>query len=474
MPLIRIEVCDFKSYRGHQTIGPFRNFTSVIGPNGAGKSNLMDAISFVLGVKSAQLRSSQLKDLVYRGRKLGKNGVDGASEDGQEDEGEDEDDGADGEGTAKKAWVLAVYEDESKKQWNFQRTISTTGASEYKLNNKTVTYNAYSVALTSHNILIKARNFLVFQGDVEAVASQSPQALSRLIEQISGSLELKAEYEKCKEEMEKATERATENFGKRRGIAGEIKTYKEQKGEAEKFEALVQERDELILHRILYKLFHIEESIEQNAHEIKARNKTLAGLREEQRVHDKALEEARKEQAQARSNTMQKEKKVKKAEKAVDAKKPDLVAIDAQIKHSSRKLKNATEMGEQVTSNQTRQKEKLSALKKDLASVKKDADAAQEAQRKASKHNLSLSDESLQEYRKLKASASILAVDERQSLETLTREEKTASRSLAQLKEKHQDLDQKRAKLSEDARVQSERKAEVCFELLFASVGAGR
>ena len=72
MPLTRIEVCDFKSYRGHQSIGPFSQFTSVIGPNGAGKSNLMDAISFVLGVKSAQLRSSQLKDLVYRGRRLQK------------------------------------------------------------------------------------------------------------------------------------------------------------------------------------------------------------------------------------------------------------------------------------------------------------------------------------------------------------------------------------------------------------------
>jgi structural maintenance of chromosome 1 len=87
---------------------------------------------------------------------------------------------------------------------------------------------------------------LVFQGDVEAVASQSPQALSRLIDQISGSLELKGEYDKCREAMEKATERATENFGKRRGIAGEIKTYKEQKGEAEKFEGLVQERVRLI------------------------------------------------------------------------------------------------------------------------------------------------------------------------------------------------------------------------------------
>jgi len=43
------------------------NFTSVIGPNGAGKSNLMDAISFVLGVKGVQLRSLQMRDLVYRG-----------------------------------------------------------------------------------------------------------------------------------------------------------------------------------------------------------------------------------------------------------------------------------------------------------------------------------------------------------------------------------------------------------------------
>jgi structural maintenance of chromosome 1 len=79
-------------------------------------------------------------------------------------------------------------------------------------------------------------------------------------------------------------------------------------------------QDELVLHRILYKLFHIEEAIDRNAREIKAKNKTLAGLREEQNVHEKALEEARKEQAQARSNALQKDKKVKKAEKAVDAK----------------------------------------------------------------------------------------------------------------------------------------------------------
>ena len=79
----------------------------------------MDAISFVLGVKSAQLRSSQLRDLVYRGRRLARDNGEGASLPDAEDEEEDKDEGT---RTAKKAWVLAVFEDEKKKEWLFQRT----------------------------------------------------------------------------------------------------------------------------------------------------------------------------------------------------------------------------------------------------------------------------------------------------------------------------------------------------------------
>ena len=78
-----------------------------------------------------------------------------------------------------------------------------------------------SLILVLHNILVKAKNFLVFQGDVEAVASHSPRELSHLIEQISGSLELVGD--KAKEAQERATENATFNFTERRGIAGEIK-----------------------------------------------------------------------------------------------------------------------------------------------------------------------------------------------------------------------------------------------------------
>ncbi|KAG7448818.1 condensin complex subunit SMC1 [Guyanagaster necrorhizus] len=455
MPLLRIEVCDFKSYRGHQTIGPFKNFTSIIGPNGAGKSNLMDAISFVLGVKSAQLRSSQLKDLVYRGRKLTK----GAAEEGAGSA--DQDEGDEGEGTARKAWVLAVYIDGDGTEWLFQRTISTTGASEYKLNGKVVTYTNYNAALISHNILVKAKNFLVFQGDVEAVASQSPRELAKLIEQISGSLELAAEYEKAKEDQERATENATFNFSKRRGIAGEIKQYKEQKGEAERFEALCQERDHLNLQRILFKLFHIEENIDSNAREITTQNRALAGLRDEQRTHDQALETARADQAKSRTSVMQMEKKIKKADKTLEAKKPDLASLEAQIVHSTRKMNKAGKTKEEVEKTEQDISERVDKLKNELESVQKAANVAQEVQRMASHHNMALSEESLEEYARLKASASSLAVDERQSLEMLTRDEKTSGRTLNLLREKHQSCTEKRNQRIEDSRVQTEKRAEL-------------
>lgn len=183
-----------------------------------------------------------------------------------------------------------------------------------------MTYNAYNAQLTELNILVKAKNFLVFQGDVEAVASQSPKELARLIDQISGSLELAGEYERAKDAQERATENATFNFNKRRGIAGEIRQYKEQKGEAERFAALGEERDALVLRRVLWKLYHIQESLAEHVEAIKNKNGQLVLLRREQEAYEAELDRARQEQARARASVMSKEKRIKKAEKVLEGK----------------------------------------------------------------------------------------------------------------------------------------------------------
>lgn len=135
MPVRSLELENFKSYAGRQVI-QFTDFTCVIGPNGAGKSNLMDALSFVLGVQSRQLRSVQLKDLVYRQQNL-------------------------------HCSVILSYEDpDSNEETKYSRSI-INGSSVYAVNDETMSRSQYEEALAQIGVLVKARNFLVFQGDVE-------------------------------------------------------------------------------------------------------------------------------------------------------------------------------------------------------------------------------------------------------------------------------------------------------------------
>lgn len=61
-----------------------------------------------------------------------------------------------------------------------------------------------------------------------------------------------------------------------------------------------------------------------------------------------------------------------------------------------------------------------------------------------------------------KAQSSVLAVEERQSLETLSRDEKTSSRTLAQLKDKVEQFTTQRSKLGEDEEASRRRRTEVC------------
>lgn len=42
-------------------------------------------------------------------------------------------------------------------------SVTASGTSEYRINDKTVPFSRYSAALEEENILIKAKNFLVFQ-----------------------------------------------------------------------------------------------------------------------------------------------------------------------------------------------------------------------------------------------------------------------------------------------------------------------
>lgn len=95
------------------------------------------------------------------------------------------------------------------------------------------------------------------------------------------------------------------------------------------------------------------------------------------------------------------------------------MSTEAQITHTTRKIEKALKTQEEVARNEEKLRERVTLLQRELASVRKAADAAQgntssscdamlraqpifsEEQRKASQHNMALSEESLEEYRKL-------------------------------------------------------------------------
>ena len=81
-----VEVENFKSYYGKQTIGRFhpvchffynlflmsaiinliQHLTCIVGPTGSGKSNVIDALLFVFGFRARNLRMKKIEELIHK------------------------------------------------------------------------------------------------------------------------------------------------------------------------------------------------------------------------------------------------------------------------------------------------------------------------------------------------------------------------------------------------------------------------
>ncbi|KAI9499732.1 RecF/RecN/SMC [Zychaea mexicana] len=446
--LVRLEVENFKSYKGQQTIGPFHKFTSIIGPNGSGKSNLMDAISFVLGVHSSHLRSQNLRDMIYRpsalrqqqkqsnGHSNSNNGAD-AQQQQQPDRGH----------------VKLVYETSEGREIRFMRIAHLSGQAEYRLNDQVVPYAEYNAALEKENILVKAKNFLVFQGDVESVASQNAKDLTKLVEQISGSLEYKEEYDRLKKEQDRAIDDSAHTFNKKRGITAEIKQYQEQKKEAENFERLVRQRRDVVVEYLLWKLYHVEQRSNALEQEASERRMAADGATEDQNQLEKQFKEARKTAALAHREKTKTELQVKKLKKQLEEQGPELLGMEEQVKHIQKKLDQTKKTGDRLKREHDQQAEVVQGLEQNMSKLQK---ASQEYEESLPKSGLVqgpiLTPEQIEEYEQLKQQVSIRAVNEEHQLENLRRQHRMEQENLKRIGSKTEEFQTRKAQLLEDQR----------------------
>mmetsp|Transcript_81832 Transcript_81832/g.227946 ORF Transcript_81832/g.227946 Transcript_81832/m.227946 type:complete len:1243 (-) Transcript_81832:110-3838(-) len=354
---------NFKSYEGRVLVGPFRHFTCIIGPNGAGKSNLMDAISFVLGVQARVLRSEKLRDLVYR------------------KEGEDP------KGNQRTAMVELTYHSEATEGEGapgsaaaegpsvlvFRRSILRGGEARFQINDETVPQADYQSRLESINILSKVRNFLVFQGDVEAVAHRQGKELTAFFEQISGSEAFRQEYERLAAEKGKVEDNVRYLFTKKRNAINEKKRVAHQKQEADEYRRLEAGRRDMQREFFLFRLHGIarqqeeaeaaEARIKGESEEIGAATKAIA----------KQLQTREKERAQAHLATTQAERALAGARARLDRLNPELVACQSKLAF----LQQRHEDLQQNADRQGRRHEKLKEHAQGLREEQAKAEAEQ-------------------------------------------------------------------------------------------------
>ncbi|KAI5950977.1 SMC1 [Candida jiufengensis] len=388
--LIGLELYNFKSYRGKSVIGfGSSNFISIIGPNGSGKSNMMDAISFVLGLNSKELRSQKITDLIYRGRRtLG-----------------DEDVTTDLEQNPTTAYVLGTYEKDDGEILRLKRSINLSGHSDYQINNNSVTRLNYVSFLKSLNILIKARNFLVFQGDVEQIASQNSKDLTSLIEHISGSNEFVTEFEKLKEEMEKAHEITNGVFSRKRTLNSESKQYKEQADEQRLFEKNLELRNNTIKKLYLYKLFHNEQITETVNKEIRIQNEQLNQLKKDLTTKEKTLKSLASEYSREVLELRKQLKEVEESKSKIEQTKRKIIPIESNRSSLVSKINSQKKKVNNLEVDIKSQQSQISNLQKELKDSQKLFDNFENKIREsiAASSSLNIPEEAHKEYEKLRS-----------------------------------------------------------------------
>ncbi|XP_006899597.1 PREDICTED: structural maintenance of chromosomes protein 1B-like [Elephantulus edwardii] len=407
---------NFKSWRGRQAIGPFKKFTCIIGPNGSGKSNVMDALSFVMGEKPANLRVKHLQELIH-GAHIGKPVSSSAS-------------------------VKIVYVEDSGEEKTFARIIRG-GSSEFYFDDNPVSRSAYLAELEKIGIIVKARNCLVFQGTVESISMKKPRERTQFFEEISTSGELIGEYEEKKKKLQKAEEDAQFNFTKKKNVAAERKHAKLEKEEAERYQSLL---EELKINRIqlqLFQLYHNEKKIHFLSIELEHANRELSATKESFSHQEGVVKAKKKEHGVLTRQVQQTEKELKSLEALLNQKRPQYIKAKENTSHHLKKLDVAKKSIKDSEKQCSKQEDDIRALEVELV----DLDAAWQRFEKQIEEeilhkgrDIELETSQLDHYKELKEKVRKKVAIMTQQLEKLRWEQKADEERLAFEKRRHGDV----------------------------------
>lgn len=185
MYLKRIELEGFKSFADRTVVPLQRGLTGIVGPNGCGKSNVVDALLWVLGERSAKtLRADAMEDVIFKG--------------------------AEGRAAAPYAMVEIILGDEKGEiaepggEVAVGRRLFRTGESEFLLNGRKVRRKDVREVLMDTGLGVRGYMVLA-QGKIDAVLAANPAERRSVFEEAAGISRYK--------ERKKETERKLKSVG---------------------------------------------------------------------------------------------------------------------------------------------------------------------------------------------------------------------------------------------------------------------
>lgn len=274
MYLKEIQLENFKSFGRKVRIPFLPGFTAITGPNGSGKSNIVDAILFILGVRSPKMvRAERLTDLIYKGEK-----------------------------EAEYCKVSLIFDNSDRKipiesdEIILTRKIRKAPLqnnplnyySYFYINGKSASLNEFIDLLSSANI---SGNCIVQQGDVTAVVEMGSVHRRKIIDEIAGVADFDAEIEKArkeKEEVERNIEHIEIILDE---IKKQIRQLKKDRDDAIKYKKLDEELKKNKAMLSYKKKIEIEREINEVKKQIESYERSKLNLEEELRKLKKEYNE---------------------------------------------------------------------------------------------------------------------------------------------------------------------------------------
>jgi chromosome segregation protein len=222
MRLTRLELSGFKSFAGVVELPFERGVTAIVGPNGCGKSNISDAVRWVLGEQSPRLlRGGKMEDVIFQGS-TGRRPVNVAEVSLVFDN-------ADGT-------LPIAYQEVA-----ITRRLSRSGQSEYMINRSPVRLRDVQDLLRGTGLGADAA--VVMEAKmIEALLSEKAEERRALFEEAAGI----GLYRDRKQSTERRLEETGADLARIEDLIAEVQTQvrslARQRGKAERYGKMVQER----------------------------------------------------------------------------------------------------------------------------------------------------------------------------------------------------------------------------------------